>query len=99
MSIREPKNKTISFRLSDQEYTVAEQICREQSFESMSHFARCAVLAYSENPPGTVDAAELACMKRRVDVVMRQIDELTKCVRSDSPFEPEKQTNRLEEQN
>ena len=99
MSIREPKNKTISFRLSDQEYTVAEQICRQQSFDSMSHFARCAVLAYSENPPGTVDAAELAGMKRRVDAVMRQIDELTKRVRIDSPFESEKQTDRLEEQN
>jgi len=99
MPIRHPKNKTISFRLSDHEYTVAEQICREQQFQSMSDFARCAVLAYSENPPGTVDAAELAGMKRRVDAVMRQIDELTKRVRIDSPFEPEKQTDRLEEQN
>lgn len=78
MSIREPKNKTISFRLSDQEYTMAEQICHEQSFQSMSHFARCAVLAYSEHPPGTVDAAELEAMKRRVDAVMKQIAELKK---------------------
>jgi hypothetical protein len=99
MAIREPKNKTISFRLSDQEYTVAEQICREQSFESMSHFARCAVLAYSENPPGTVDAAEMAAMKRRVDAVMKQIAELTKRVGTDYPFESEKRTERLHEEN
>ena len=99
MSIREPKNKTISFRLSDQEYTVAEQICRNQSFDSMSHFARCAVLAYSENPPGTVDAAELTAMKRRVDEVMRQIAELTKRVGTDNPFDSKKQTDRVNQEN
>src|SRR3954463_3978496 len=99
MAIREPKNKTISFRLSDQEYTVAEQICREQSFESMSHFARCAVLAYNENPPGTVDAAELTAMKRRVDAVMKQIAELTKRVGTDYPFDSEKGTDRQHEEN
>lgn len=99
MSIREPKNKTICFRLSDQEYTVAEQICREQSFESMSHFARCAVLAYTENPPGTVDAAELAGMKRRVEAVMKQIAELTKRVGTDYPFDSNKQANRANEEN
>jgi hypothetical protein len=83
MPIRDPKNKTISFRLSDHEYALAEQICREQNFQSMSNFARCAVLAYSEHPPGTVDAAELESMKRRVDAVMKQIAELTKRVGKD----------------
>ena len=99
MSIRDPKNKTISFRLSDQEYTVAEQICREQNFESMSHFARCAMLAYSENPPGTVDAAELMSLKRRVDAVMRQITELTKRVGTDHPSDYRKLTDRANEEN
>jgi Arc/MetJ-type ribon-helix-helix transcriptional regulator len=80
MPIRHPKNKTISFRLSDHEYTLAEQICREQEFQSMSDFARCAVLAYSEPAPGSGDAVELDSMKRRVEAVMKQIAELTKRV-------------------
>ena len=84
MPIRDPKNKTICFRLSDQEYTRAEQICREQNFQSMSDFARCAVLAYSEHPPATVDAAELETMKRRVDAVIKQIAELKKRVANDT---------------
>jgi hypothetical protein len=80
MPIRDPKNKTISFRLSDHEFTLAEQICREQNFQSMSNFARCAVLAYSEPAPGSGDAVELEDMKRRVDAVMKQIAKLTKRV-------------------
>jgi hypothetical protein len=66
--------------LSDHEYTLAEQICREQQFQSMSNFARCAVLAYSEPAPGSGDAVEWESMKRRVDAVMKQIAELTKRV-------------------
>lgn len=77
MPVRDPKNKTISFRLSRQEYVVADQARQERNFESMSVFARHAVLAYSSDPPETVDA-EYRSMKQRLDAVIQQVKNLTK---------------------
>lgn len=78
MPIRNPKSRTISFRLSEREYTVAEEVSRAQNFESMSDFARSALLAYSECPASLADAGELKSMKARVDAVMKQISDLMK---------------------
>ena len=77
MPVRDPKNKTISFRLSEQEYTVADHARHEHNFESMSDLARCAVLAYSNNPPETVDL-ELEGMKQRLEAVAQQVEDLAK---------------------
>ena len=78
MSVRDPKNKTISFRLSRQEYVVADQARQERNFENMSVFARYAVLAYSSAaPPESVDA-EYRSMKQRLDAVIQQVKNLTK---------------------
>jgi hypothetical protein len=78
MSIRDPKNKTISFRLSQQEYVVADQARQERNFENMSVFARCAVLAYSSTPLGAAMDAAVESMKQRLDAVVQQIADLTK---------------------
>jgi hypothetical protein len=77
MSIRDPKNKTISFRLSKQEYAVADHARQERNFESMSIFARCAVLAYSSHPPEAAETA-LESMKQRLDAVVQQVADLAK---------------------
>ncbi len=77
MSIRDPKNKTISFRLSEQEYAAADHIRQERNFESMSIFARCAVLAFSSHPPETAEAV-LESMKQRLDAVVQQVADLAK---------------------
>ncbi|MFL6464307.1 MAG: hypothetical protein ACJ73N_07885 [Bryobacteraceae bacterium] len=77
MSIRDPKNKTISFRLSKQEYAVADHARQERNFESMSIFARCAVLAYSSHPPEGAETA-LESMKQRLDAVVQQVADLAK---------------------
>jgi Arc/MetJ-type ribon-helix-helix transcriptional regulator len=78
MPVRDPKNKTISFRLSQQEYVVADQARQERNFESMSVFARYAVLAYSSTPLGTAMDAVLESMKHRLDAVVQQVADLTK---------------------
>jgi hypothetical protein len=78
MPVRDPKNKTISFRLSQQEYVVADQARQERNFESMSVFARCAVLAYSSTPLGTAMDAVLESIKHRLDAVVQQVADLTK---------------------
>ena len=77
MSIHNPKTKTISFRLSKQEYALADQARQERNFESMSVFARCAVLAYSSAPPVMVDT-DFESMKRRLDAVVQQVANLVK---------------------
>ncbi len=74
---RDTKNKIISFRLSEQEYAIADHVRHERNFESMSVLARCAVLVYSNHPPEMVDA-ELESMKQRLDAVAQQVAELTK---------------------
>jgi hypothetical protein len=78
MPVRDPKNKTISFRLSQQEYVVADQARQEHNFENMSIFARCAVLAYSSTQLGTAMDTALESMKQRLDAVVQQLADLTK---------------------
>ena len=77
MPVRDPKNKTISFRLSKQEYVVADQARQERIFESMYVFARYAVLAYSSDPPEAT-VAEFRSVKQRLDAVVQQVVNLTK---------------------
>ncbi|MDQ2841332.1 MAG: hypothetical protein M3Y72_09905, partial [Acidobacteriota bacterium] len=72
-----PKNKTISFRLSEQEYATADRVRNERNFENMSGLARCAVLTYSNHPPEMVDV-ELESVKRRLEVIVQQVADLTK---------------------
>ncbi len=75
MPIRNPKNKTISFRLSHQEYARVEQVRQQRELESMSVLARCAVLAYSNHPPDTAEA-KFESMKRRLEAVIQQVADL-----------------------
>jgi hypothetical protein len=77
MPFRNPKNKTISFRLSEQEYAIADQVRHKCNIESMSVLARFALLAYSHHPPEMADA-ELEGVKQRLDVVAHQVADLLK---------------------
>ncbi len=77
MPVRDPKTKTISFRLSDQEYALADHVRDKRNFESMSVLARCAVLAYSNHPPETTDGG-LGSLKQRLESVVQQVADLTK---------------------
>jgi hypothetical protein len=42
----DPRNKVVSFRLSDSEYDFASDFCRASGFRGMSMLARSAFLAY-----------------------------------------------------
>jgi hypothetical protein len=49
----DPRNKVISFRLSDGEYAMAQEFCKASGFRGMSMLARSAFLAYMPaNPEG-----------------------------------------------
>ncbi len=49
----DPRNKVISFRLSDVEYATAQEFCKAGGFRGMSMLARTAFLAYM---PANADA-------------------------------------------
>jgi hypothetical protein len=42
----DPRNKVVSFRLSDNEYEIASDFCKASGFRGMSMLARSAFLAY-----------------------------------------------------
>jgi hypothetical protein len=42
----DPRNKVVSFRLSDGEYAMAQEFCKAGGFRGMSMLARSAFLAY-----------------------------------------------------
>jgi hypothetical protein len=50
----DPRNKVVSFRLSDNEYEFASDFCKASGFRGMSMLARSAFLAYL---PQTADRA------------------------------------------
>ena len=80
MSVLNPKSRTISFRLSQSEYTLAEAISHEQLFDSLSDFARYAVLSFGCAEPVKREAGELRQMKRRMDLLMLEVTKLSKKV-------------------
>jgi hypothetical protein len=59
----DPRNKVVSFRLSDSEYELASQFCKATGFRGMSMLARSAFLAYvpqsAEQTPHHDDPAVL----------------------------------------
>src|SRR4051794_25241139 len=78
MAIVDPKTRTVSFRFSEQEYAMVDQVCREQNFQSMSVFVRWAVLAYCQHAPLRIGDNELGYMKRRLEALVNQVNELSK---------------------
>ena len=78
MPVRDPKNRTISFRLSQQEYVEADHARQERNLENMSMFARYAVLAYSKTPVAAAVETVIEGLKQRLDAVVQQIADLTK---------------------
>jgi len=80
MSVLDPKSRTLSFRLSQREYAVAEAVSREQSFDSVSDFARHAVLSFTCAGPPEKDGNELRQMKQRIDLLVQEITHLSKKV-------------------
>jgi hypothetical protein len=48
----DPRNKVVSFRLSDNEYELASDFCKASGFRGMSMLARSAFLAYLPQSPG-----------------------------------------------
>ena len=80
MSVLHPKTRTISFRLSESEYVLAEAISREHSFESLSVFARYAVLSFGGAIPPENEAKQIHLLTRRLDVLMEQIASLSRRV-------------------
>jgi hypothetical protein len=46
----DPRNKVVSFRLSDSEYELASDFCKSGGFRGMSMLARSAFLAYLPQP-------------------------------------------------
>lgn len=59
----DPRNKVVSFRLSDSEYELASDFCKASGFRGMSMLARSAFLAYvphsADEHPHQDDAAVL----------------------------------------
>jgi hypothetical protein len=47
----DPRNKVVSFRLSDGEYELAQEFCKASGYRGMSMLARSAFLAYMPHKP------------------------------------------------
>jgi hypothetical protein len=77
MSVLNPKSKTISFRLSQREFAAAISIAREQLFESLSEFARHAVLTFGESPAIREQANRLRHIEERMNVLMQKLSSLS----------------------
>jgi hypothetical protein len=78
MSEESIKSRIISFRLSDNEYLIVQDISRKQGFASVSLFARSATLAScdsSELVHSPVDM-EIAGLWRRIEVLTATLEKI-----------------------
>ena len=78
MSVRNPRNRLVNFRLSDEEYERVRQSCATSGSRSISEFARTAVLQVVESQaadlqPVRVDelAEKVADLESRVQQFLR----------------------------
>lgn len=78
MSEEPIKSRIISFRLSDDEYLIVQEISRKQGFASVSLFARSATLA-SCNSSDLVHApvdVEIAGLWRRIEALTATLEKI-----------------------
>jgi hypothetical protein len=83
MSIIKPKNKMISFRLSDQEYDELRSVCESQGVRSLSDFARLAIeklIAGGEVGTETGLQSRIEALNSRVQVLDRAVERLAEIV-------------------
>jgi hypothetical protein len=82
------KSKMVSFRLSPDEYTKAEETSRAHGYRSISLFARCAVLAFQSTSAGA-DAYEqqIRELRDRIDTMAEELVRLSAQLRGSNADE------------
>jgi hypothetical protein len=81
MSVLNPRNRLVNFRLSDVEYEALQAACHTQGARSLSEFARTAILRLLEEPsssdtPGDARMEKLDQKVSQLDLRVEQLRQL-----------------------
>ena len=78
MSVLNPRNRLVNFRLSEVEYEALQAACHTKGARSLSEFARTAVLRELEEPssPDTPGDARVDTLDRKVSEMELRVEQL-----------------------
>ncbi len=73
MSVLNPRNRLVNFRVSEQELELLKQACLKQGARSLSEFARNAVLESLQDRPSTASVEEIDHRVGRLESHVEQL--------------------------
>ena len=76
MAVNNPRNRTVIFRLTQEEYQQLEAICSAGGARSLSDFARSKVLRADERAPGP----SLAEIEKKIDELAGVVEILARTI-------------------
>jgi hypothetical protein len=78
MSVLNPRNRLVNFRLSEVEYEALQAACHTKGARSLSEFARTAVLRALEEPPSpdTPGNARVDTLDRKVSEIELRVEQV-----------------------
>ena len=77
MAITKPRNRTVLFRLTQEEYELLQSACTANDARSLSDYARDRILGDSAAKDGTAPAS-LSQMEAKLDELQRAVERLTR---------------------
>lgn len=72
------RSKVVSFRISDSEYEIASEFCKNGGFRGMSMLARSAFLAYVPQSAGELEQPNPAVLRSELKVLHSELARLIK---------------------
>ncbi len=78
MSVLNPRNRLVNFRLSEAEFDELKSVCLERRARSISEFARTAVLGSlgGQSTAGVADGEQVQELERKVGSLEVRVDQL-----------------------
>jgi hypothetical protein len=90
MSVLNPRNRLVNFRLSEAEFDELKSVCLERGARSISEFARSAVLRSLGGQPtsGEADGEQVQNLERKVGTLEVRVDQLLNLISVAGATEP-----------